>query len=66
MKDWLVVRDILLFLGGSAGLVHETLFQKSDRPELLVVFAAMVGLPTFLQADSRRRRNGRSGSRDGE
>ena len=66
MKDWLVVRDILLFLGGLAGIVHETLFQQTDRPELLVVFSAMVGLPTFLRADSgRRRRNGHD-SRDGE
>lgn len=49
MKKWPQIRDIGLFVGGIAGVVHETLFTHSDRPELLILFAAMMGLPAFLQ-----------------
>lgn len=48
---WNVARDILLFLGGLAGVAHETLLQHSDRPTLLILFAAMMGLPAFLQSE---------------
>lgn len=54
MVTWPQLRDVILFFGGLAGVVHETLFASAQRPELLVVFAAMMGLPAFLQADTRR------------
>lgn len=52
---WNVARDILLFLGGLAGVAHETLLQNSDRPTLLILFAAMMGLPAFLQSEAHPR-----------
>jgi len=48
---WHDVRDILLFFCGLAGVVHETLLTNAERPALLVLFAAMMGLPAFLRAD---------------
>lgn len=49
-------KDTVLFLGGLGGVIHETVVSGVDRPSLLVMFAAMMGLPAFLGAD--RRRNG--------
>jgi len=49
------VRDTILFLAGLAGIGYETVFQKVDRPELLVLFAGMVGLPIFFRSDDYRR-----------
>jgi hypothetical protein len=39
----------MLFLGGLAGVLHETAFTQSERPTLLILFAAMMGLPAFLR-----------------
>ena len=50
---WPRVRDIALFVGGLAGVLHETLFTQVERPSLLIVFAAMMGLPAFFAADRR-------------
>lgn len=49
-----LIRDILLFVGGMAGVFYETVFVKVDRPTLLLLFAAMLGLPAFLQANESR------------
>lgn len=49
MKNWPQIRDIGLFLGGIGGVIHETLLSKSERPTLLILFAAMMGLPAFLR-----------------
>jgi hypothetical protein len=45
------VRDSIIFGVGIAGIIYETVFQQVDRPTLLVLFAAMVGLPAFLRGD---------------
>lgn len=45
---WPVVRDIILFVGGFAGVLHETLLVNVDRPTLLILFAAMMGMPAFF------------------
>jgi hypothetical protein len=45
------IRSTVLFAAGLAGLVHETLWSASERPTLLIMFAAMMGLPLFLKAD---------------
>jgi hypothetical protein len=47
------VRDGILFFAGLAGAGYETIFQQVDRPELLVLFAGMMGLPAFLRGDER-------------
>jgi len=54
-----------LRIAGLAGLAWETLVEKVDRPELLVVFAAMVGLDKVLEWDSRRRQNGKRNGGNG-
>lgn len=56
MKQWPAIRDILLFIGGLAGVAHETLISNVDRPTLLILFAAMLGLPAFLRQDEARDR----------
>ncbi|OHV46598.1 hypothetical protein BBK14_01760 [Parafrankia soli] len=45
------LRDWILLLGGMAGAGHETVFRSVDRPWLLFLFAAMMGLPYALGAD---------------
>lgn len=58
MNAWQVWRDILLFLGGLVGVLHETVATNTERPALLVLFAAMMGLPAFFRADESRRNGG--------
>jgi hypothetical protein len=53
MKAW--IRDTILFVGGLAGIAHETAIAKTERPSLLLLFAAMVGLPAFLRSDEHRK-----------
>lgn len=56
---WPRLHDILLFTGGLAGVLHETVLRDGpERPTLLILFAAMLGLPAFLAGD--RDRNGKS------
>lgn len=56
MKRWLPkdakeARTWILFAGGFSGVVYETIVAQIDRPTLLVIFAAMMGLPLFLKRD---------------
>lgn len=48
-------RDSVLFAAGLLGVLHETVFSEQDRPTLLLLFAAMMGLPAFLRADEARK-----------
>lgn len=43
----------MLFAVGIGGVVHEAVFTQLDRPALLVVYAAMIGLPGFLRANGK-------------
>jgi hypothetical protein len=45
-------RDGIMFLLGIAGIIYETIADNGDKPTLLVLFGAMIGLPAFLHADS--------------
>jgi hypothetical protein len=54
-------RDGVLFVAGLVGLAYET-YTGGERVTLLLVFAAMMGLPAFIQADERKQR--RSGEDD--
>lgn len=48
-------RDTLLFTAGLVGFAHEVVFGTvSERPTLLLICAAMMGLPVFLRADEKR------------
>jgi hypothetical protein len=54
LNQWSAYRDIILFCGGLIGVAHEMLLADVERPWLLAVFAAMMGLPAFLQLDRKR------------
>lgn len=49
-------KNTALFLGGLGGVIHETVWVHSDRPTLLILFAAMMGLPAFLSAPAAAER----------
>lgn len=48
-----ISRDTVLFVAGLAGVAHELLVTQGERPTLLLLFAAMVGLPAFLRGDEK-------------
>lgn len=48
-------RDTIIFVVGLGGIVNETFFTLSERPTLLILFAAMIGLPAFLHLDERKK-----------
>lgn len=52
------LRGIVLFLAGLAGIGYETFAAHGERPTLLILFAAMVGLPAFLSVDERKKSAG--------
>lgn len=54
-KRWgRISRDTVLFLIGLLGIVHETLLTSGpERPTLLLIFAAFMGLPLALGADRK-------------
>lgn len=56
MPAWKNVRDVLLFFSGLAGVFYETVISVSERPTLLLMFAAMMGLPAFLRTDEKPHR----------
>lgn len=49
-----LIRNVSLFVAGLAGVFYETVFTTVDRPTLLLLYAAMLGLPAFLQASEMR------------
>jgi choline-glycine betaine transporter len=51
--NWQNSRDIILFFGGLAGVFNETVLTSTERPTLLILFAAMMGLPAFLRQDEK-------------
>lgn len=51
---WQDVRDPLIVLTGLALSIHEAVFTKVIRPELLILFAGMIGAPVFTRKDEKR------------
>lgn len=47
------VRSAVLFTAGLAGVIYVTLVDQTERPTLLILFAAMMGLPLFLRTDEK-------------
>ncbi len=54
MEQWPTIRDVALFAGGLAGVFHETVLNDAERPALLVLYAAMMGLPAFLRSNGKK------------
>ena len=48
-------RDTVLFIAGLVGIGNEATSQGTDRPTLLILFGAMVGLPAFLRSDEAKK-----------
>ena len=48
-----VGRNTVLLVVGLLGVAHETLVNNTDRPTLLLLFAAMIGLPAFINKDEK-------------
>lgn len=44
---------MLLFFAGIAGVAHQTVIAPHPSESLLVLFAAMMGLPAFLRGDEK-------------
>jgi hypothetical protein len=47
------VRSAVLFVGGLVGAAYVTVVDQTERPTLLILFAAMMGLPLFLRTDEK-------------
>ena len=47
-NQWRAARDVSLFVIGLVGVIHEAFFTPYDRPGLLFLFSAMMGLPAVL------------------
>jgi hypothetical protein len=46
------IRAAALFAGGLLGVAYVTVIDNTDRPTLLILFGAMLGLPLFLKNDA--------------
>lgn len=55
------IRSTILFVVGILGIAYVTLVDKVDRPTLLLLFAAMIGLPAFLRVDEKKRERAENG-----
>lgn len=49
--SWTQIRNTLVFFGGLAGVAHEVVLTNGERPSLLILFAAMMGLPAVISKD---------------
>jgi len=47
------IRSAVLFVGGLVGAAYVTVVDQTERPTLLILFAAMMGLPLFLRTDEK-------------
>ena len=47
----------MLFVVGILGIAYEALFRSVERPTLLLLYAAMIGLPLVLRADEERQKD---------
>lgn len=55
------VRDSIIFLVGTAGVIHELFIIEEPRISILIFLGSLVGVPFVLSADERRGRNGDAG-----
>jgi hypothetical protein len=57
-------RDLVLFIGGLLGVVHETFLTSGERQYLLIMFGIMMGIPAYLAA-GRQKEEARNGDTAG-
>lgn len=50
-----ISRDVILVAAGLVGIAHEIGVQDGERPTLLLLLGAMIGLPAFLRKDERQK-----------
>lgn len=48
---WALTRSKILLGAGLLGVTHETVISENPRPYLLLLFASMCGLASFLKLD---------------
>lgn len=48
-----MAHKVAMFVGGMAGIAYETLATGTERPTLLILFGAMIGLPFIVRADQK-------------
>lgn len=58
------IRDVVLFVFGLTGIAYETVVENVDRPTLLVLFGACLGLPAFLHRDETQTKKLRDSEED--
>lgn len=49
-----IIRDLGIFVLGAYGFVHELLRSGAERPQILIMSAAMMGLPLIIRGDEKR------------
>ncbi len=49
-------RDALMFTIGAIGFFHELIVSQAERPFILALSGALMGLPFVLSADSKLRK----------
>lgn len=52
------LRSAVLFVVGIAGIIYEIVVEHGEKPTLLILLAAMVGLPAFLKIDEGKKAAG--------
>lgn len=50
---WPMIRNVVLFVCGLAGVAFETIARRPPDYGLLPVFAGMIGLPWFVAQDEK-------------
>ena len=64
MTGWFS-RDTIMFALGATGFLHELILGGAERPFMLALCGALMGLPFVLAADSKLRQ-GRTEREDGD
>lgn len=49
-----IFRDLVIFILGAYGFYYELTRQGPERPQILIMSAAMMGLPLIIRGDERR------------
>ncbi len=57
--ETLINRSTIMFAAGLAGFLHELLVSSAERPYLLALCGALMGLPFVLRADERIKGSGK-------